>query len=68
MSTGAPQQGGFNLRRFLLSGSGWPYTLVPFIPLALALELSHASPTVIFITSALGVIPTAALMLSLIHI
>ena len=27
----------FNLRRFLLSGAGWPYLLVPFIPLAIAL-------------------------------
>ena len=62
MSTGAPEKGGFNLRRFLLSGSGWPYILVPFIPIAVALELSHASASAIFITSALGVIPTAALM------
>ena len=62
MSTGAPEKGGFNLRRFLLSGSGWPYTLVPFIPIAVALELMHASASAIFITSALGVIPTAALM------
>ena len=62
MSTGAPETGGFNLRRFLLSGSGWPYTLVPFIPIAVALELTHASASAIFITSALGVIPTAALM------
>jgi Ca2+:H+ antiporter len=54
--------GGFNLRRFLFSGSGWPYMLVPFIPIAIALELAHASATVVFITSALGVIPTAALM------
>ena len=52
----------FNLRRFLLSGEGWPYLLVPFIPLAVALELAHASATLIFVTSALGVIPTAALM------
>jgi Ca2+:H+ antiporter len=62
MSTGAPEKGGFNLRRFLLSGSGWPYILVPFIPIAVALELTHASASAIFITSALGVIPTAALM------
>ena len=27
------------LRRFLFSGSGWPYLLVPFIPIAVALEL-----------------------------
>ena len=48
--------------RALFSGQGWPYLLVPFIPLAVALELAHASATVIFVTSALGVIPTAALM------
>jgi Ca2+:H+ antiporter len=49
-------------RRFLLSGEGWPYLLVPFIPIAIALELAHANASVIFICSALGVIPTAALM------
>jgi Ca2+:H+ antiporter len=52
----------FNLRRFLLSGDGWPYFLVPFIPIAVALELTHASASIIFTASALGVIPTAALM------
>ena len=41
---------------------GWPYLLVPFIPIAIALELAHASATLIFVASALGVIPTAALM------
>ena len=61
MTAGAPQSG-FNLRRFLLSGTGWPYLLVPFIPIAIVLEFSHASASLIFITSALGVIPTAALM------
>lgn len=50
------------LRRFLLSGSGWPYLLVPFIPIAVALELAHASAGLIFGAAALGVIPTAALM------
>jgi Ca2+:H+ antiporter len=49
-------------RRFLLSGEGWPYLLVPFIPIAIALEVAHASAALIFTTSALGVIPTAALM------
>ncbi len=49
--------------RFLLSGQGWPYLLVPFIPLAIVLEfVLHADPTVIFVCAALGVIPTAALM------
>jgi Ca2+:H+ antiporter len=51
-----------SLRSFLLSGSGWPYLLVPFIPIALALELSHAEAGLIFGAAALGVIPTAALM------
>ena len=62
MGNGAPERRGFDLRRFLFSGSGWPYLLVPFIPIALALELAHAGASAIFITSALGVIPTAALM------
>src|SRR5215216_6715945 len=61
MTAAAPETG-FDLRRFLLSGAGWPYLLVPFIPIAIALELAHAEATLIFITSALGVIPTAALM------
>jgi Ca2+:H+ antiporter len=52
----------FNLRRFLLSGNGWPYLLVPFIAIAIGLELAHAQATLIFAASALGVIPTAALM------
>jgi Ca2+:H+ antiporter len=55
-------QASFNLRRFLLSGDGWPYLLVPFIPIAVALELSDASAAIVFFSSALGVIPTAALM------
>jgi Ca2+:H+ antiporter len=52
----------FHLRRFLLSGQGWPYLLVPFIPLALALDVGGAPAEVVFFASALGVIPTAALM------
>ena len=52
----------FDLRAFLLSGSGWPYLLVPFIAIAIVLELAHASASIVFTTSALGVIPTAALM------
>lgn len=47
---------------FLLSGEGWPYVLVPFIPTAVALRLGHAGAALIFATSAIGVIPTAALM------
>src|SRR5258705_13304239 len=48
--------------RFLFSGQGWPYLLVPFIPIAIALEIAHAGAVVIFVASAAGVIPTAALM------
>jgi Ca2+:H+ antiporter len=51
-----------NLRRFLMSSQGWPYLLVPFIPIAIGLELGHAGAVVTFFASALGVIPTAALM------
>jgi Ca2+:H+ antiporter len=48
----------------LVSRDGWPYVLLPFIPVAvlLELELVYAAPAVIFAVSALGVIPTAALM------
>jgi Ca2+:H+ antiporter len=49
-------------RPFLLTAGGWPYLLTPFIPLAVVLELAHAGAVVLFATSALGVIPTAALM------
>ena len=41
----------------------WPYYLVPFIPIAIILDVFvHADATLIFVTAALGVIPTAALM------
>jgi Ca2+:H+ antiporter len=58
----ATAEGSFNVRRFLFSGAGWPYLLVPFIPIAVVLELLHVDATLIFAASALGVIPTAALM------
>jgi Ca2+:H+ antiporter len=41
---------------------GWPYLLTPLIPIAVVLELAHSPATVIFAASALGIIPTAALM------
>jgi Ca2+:H+ antiporter len=62
MAEPAPTPKGFDLRRFLLSGSGWPYLLVPFIVVAIVLEIGHADPVLIFVAAALGVIPTAALM------
>src|SRR4051812_28926337 len=52
----------FSLRRFLFSVEGAPYVLVPFIPLAVVLDIVHANPVIVFFASALGVIPTAALM------
>ena len=48
--------------RFLLGPHGWPYLLVPFIAVAIALELANTSATLIFFAAALGIIPTAALM------
>ena len=51
-----------SFRQWLLSAEGWPYLLVPLIPAAIVLELTHASATAIFIAAALGIIPTAALM------
>ena len=51
-----------SLSRFLFTGQGWPYLLAPFIPLAVVLEVVHASPTAVFFVSAAGVIPTAAMM------
>ena len=48
--------------RWLFGSEGWPYLLAPMIPLAIVLELAHASDVAIFATSALGVIPPAALM------
>jgi Ca2+:H+ antiporter len=48
--------------RWLLGAEGWPYLLTPAIPAAVGLELAHASHTAIFVASAIGVIPPAALM------
>ncbi len=49
---------------FLFSGEGWPYMLAPMIPIALILNffVEGTSAEVLFVTSTLGVIPTAALM------
>jgi Ca2+:H+ antiporter len=49
-------------RRFFLGPDGWPYLLVPFIPIAVALEIIGGTAAVIFIVAAIGIIPTAALM------
>jgi Ca2+:H+ antiporter len=47
---------------FFRTPLGWPYLLTPLIPIAVALELAHASATIVFACSALGIVPTAALM------
>jgi Ca2+:H+ antiporter len=48
--------------RWLMSAEGWPYLLVPMIPAAVVLELTHSTATAIFVAAALGIVPTAALM------
>ncbi len=63
MSAASPQRSGPPAwLAFMRTSQGWPYLLVPFIPIAIVLELVHAGAVPIFTTSALGVIPTAALM------
>jgi Ca2+:H+ antiporter len=60
-SSGPPGPGRLNAA-FLRSPDGWPYLLVPLIPVAILLELVGAKATIVFAASALGIIPTAALM------
>jgi Ca2+:H+ antiporter len=45
-----------------MSGEGWPYLLVPFIPIAVILDVAGADALMIFAAAVLGVVPTAALM------
>ncbi len=47
---------------FFRSAAGWPYWLTPLIPVAVALDLAGAPATAVFAVSALGIVPTAALM------
>jgi Ca2+:H+ antiporter len=47
---------------FFFGSQGWPYLLVPFIPAAIALDVANANDAAVFACSALGIIPTAALM------
>src|SRR3954463_15648407 len=47
---------------FFRTPMGWPYLLTPLIPVAVLLEILGAPATVVFAASALGIIPTAALM------
>jgi len=47
---------------FLRTPQGYPYLLTPLIPIAVALDLLGVSAVIVFAASALGIIPTAALM------
>ncbi|MEN3298995.1 MAG: Ca2+:H+ antiporter, partial [Pseudonocardia sp.] len=62
MSAGTARGARTPLTSFLLSSEGWPYLLVVFIPLAIALHAAGAPAGAVFVTSALGIVPTAALM------
>ena len=42
--SGERGRGHFNLRHFLFSGQGWPYLLVPFIAIAIVLDLLARRP------------------------
>ena len=48
-------------RRSLFRGGRWLYLLAPVIPVAIVLEFLDADATLLFLTSALGVIPGAAM-------
>jgi Ca2+:H+ antiporter len=58
----AAEKGRRSFISWLLGAEGWPYMLAPAIPVAVVLELVHASDVAIFAAAALGVIPPAALM------
>jgi len=62
VSSPNPRSGRPGWLGFVLGAQGWPYLLTPLIPIAIVLELIHANHVAIFVTSALGVIPPAALM------
>jgi Ca2+:H+ antiporter len=47
---------------FLRTPYGWPYLLTPLIPAAVALDIAGAPAGIVFVVSALGIVPTAALM------
>jgi Ca2+:H+ antiporter len=62
VSSAPPRSGRPSWLRFLMGAQGWPYLLTPLIPIAVVLELAHASKVAIFVASALAVVPPAALM------
>lgn len=42
--------------------STWLNLLLVFVPIAILLELAHGDPTLLFVTSALGIVPLAGLL------
>jgi Ca2+:H+ antiporter len=66
MSGGQPAQSGSGTprinARFFFGANGWPYLLAPLIPIAVVLDLVGASAGLVFAASAVGIVPTAALM------
>ncbi len=46
----------------LRAPSAWINLLLVFVPIAFVLELLHGEPTLLFITSALGIVPLAGLL------
>lgn len=44
------------------SPSAWINVLLIFVPIAILAELAHGNPTLLFITSALGIVPLAGLL------
>jgi Ca2+:H+ antiporter len=55
----------FSLRRIASNfrePSAWINVLLVFVPIAIVLELVHGDPTLLFITSALGIVPLAGLL------
>jgi Ca2+:H+ antiporter len=62
VSSPSPRSGRPSWFRFVLGAQGWPYVLTPLIPIAVVLEFADAGEVAIFVTSALAVIPPAALM------
>jgi Ca2+:H+ antiporter len=62
VSSSTSRSGRPRTARWIVGAEGWPYLLTPLIPIAIVLEVAHASDVAIFIASALGVIPPAALM------
>ncbi len=50
------------IREYLSEPSHWVDALILFVPIAIALELLHADPTWVFVTSALGIVPLAGIL------